>query len=106
MKRWRVESLRGAWLGWRLDRMRGVRMRLSAAVEARLNGATRHALDRWSARVHAQRRRLEAALILTNAFRRWMLMVQTAMLSTLLLRDALGQLDAELELREVVVGRG
>ena len=72
-------------------------MRLMAAVEARLQGATRHALDRWSVRVYAQRRRLEAALILTNCFRRWMLMVQTAMLSSLLERNALLQLDAELE---------
>ena len=97
IKGWRVDALRGAWFALRLDRMRGVRMRLMAAVEARLQGATRYALDRWSVRVYAQRRRLEAALILTNCFRRWMLMVQTAMLSSLLERNALLQLDAELE---------
>ena len=82
----RLDLLRDAWLAWGLERIRGVRERLTAAADLRLRGGSQRALDRWRVALRTRRDDLEAALVCAQVFRRWMLLAQTAVLSRLLLR--------------------
>ena len=92
----RLEALRSAMVAWRLELLRGARTRLKDAFDNRLKGNTRGALYSWRETLQEERNDFEIALLLTHTFRRWMLLVQTAVLSRLLLKDSAERIEAEL----------
>ena len=79
-----------------LVRLRWVRQRLTAAVDARLALSVAALTRRWRETVARRRAAYDEALLKALTFRRWMLLRQTAMLTRLLVRDQMANLEAEL----------
>jgi hypothetical protein len=90
----RASALHNAWVALRLETLRIGRSRLRAACTVRLHSRLQRALRTWRAALQVRRGDLEAALLLTHTFRKWTLMVQTAMLSRLMLREAFAELGS------------
>ena len=92
----RGEALRDAWIAWRFERLRGLRAHLDTIIDDHKTNGTRQLLRRWRAMTIAREEAYEATVLKSETFRRWVLMVQTARLSRVLLQEALTSLDADL----------
>ena len=96
---------RDALLALRFVCLKTVIGRLAGAVETRLARSLEARLAQWRALVEQRRRIQEEMLLKALIFRRWMLMRQTAMLTTLLLRDQMASVEAELAAEPIVPHR-
>ena len=92
----RLASLREGMRVWKLQRLGVVRRRLAERASARVAAAVPSTFVYWARLVHAERRLLEDLQVKASIFRRWVLLLQTTMLSRLMLREQLQSFCVEL----------
>lgn len=92
----RLAILREGMHAWKLLRLGVVRRRLAEHARARVAAAVPSSFVYWARLVHSERRLLEDLQVKASIFRRWVLLLQTTMLSRLILREQLHSFCVEL----------
>ena len=91
----RREALRSGWIAWRLERLRGLRGQLETTLDDHKAQGKRQLLRRWHGTVAARSVAYEAAMIKTQSFRRWVLLVHTSRVATQMIRQEMQALAAD-----------